>query len=139
MELTYNPPIVAIDFDETIATNGYPDIKNAKLLPYAKKGIEKIQEAGWRTVLWTCRENQYLIDAIEFLRENEIFLDAHNENILTNREYEELGYVDSRKIGADVYIDDRNINGDINWEKIAEKLINIYDINDKQMSLWESD
>lgn len=99
------PSIIAVDYDGTIAKNGFPDISkaepNIKLIEYLKQ----IREQGSRLILWTCRTDQYLIDACNWCADHKLYFDAVNENIS-----EVKGSLDGgpRKVYADVYIDDKN-------------------------------
>jgi len=136
MDLFYYPPIVAIDFDGTIYADGYPDIEEGHFVKDAIDSIKIIQNAGWRTVLWTCREGDYLKDARQVLNDEGIYMDGYNENILTQEELDEFGFKDTRKIGADVYIDDKIIGGFTNWIAIKQKLLTLYDENNMQMDLF---
>lgn len=118
---------IGIDFDGTIVENKFPQI--GELLPNAKETIKKFKEAGYTLVLWTCRTDENLREAEKFLEDNEIEFDYINEN---PEELKTLYGNDPRKIGVDVFIDDRNMqlgagdtpidwllikfNADINWE-----------------------
>ena len=89
--------------------------------------MKELQEAGWRLILWTCRENagnniskQYLTDAVEFCRINGIEFDAVNEAIL-EEDFREFGL--RRKPYAHVYIDDRNLLGFPGWKVVREILL----------------
>lgn len=103
--------VIAIDFDGTITTkNSYPVL--SEIRPYCKEVIAELQKQGYFCYLWTCRIGKELDEAIEFLKENGIELDAYNDGPSTG----------SRKLVASYYIDDRAWpnNGDIDWLKIAE-------------------
>ena len=139
METFYSPPIVAIDFDETIYGNGYPDLSEGHFIKDAIWGVKKIQKAGWRTILWTCRCGKYLEHAKEILEEEGIVFDAYNNNALTNEEFEEFNFKDSRKVGADFYIDDKDIRGRPDWRDVVEKLLSLYNTNSNQKKLFRGD
>jgi len=94
--------VVAIDFDGTIVEDNYPEI--GKLLPQAKESIQEIKELGTTIVIWTCRMDDKAEQAKEFLTKNEIPFDYFNENTDERKRF--YGN-DSRKISADIYIDDR--------------------------------
>lgn len=103
--------VVAIDFDGTIVDHEFPEI--GKLKDDAKRVINKIAE--YNTVcIWTCRSGAYEIAANNFLRYNDIhfsFFNSSPNDIISK----------SRKIIADIYIDDRNIFADkIDWLKIEK-------------------
>lgn len=112
--------IIAIDFDGTITTDA-TGIKEMELQHLAK---EVIQELGKNHVLilYTCREDEKLEDAKEFLRKNEMFYSFKYINSNANSNILKYGN-DCRKIGADVYIDDKIIGGFPGWSKIADILL----------------
>ena len=126
-DLAHIPPIIAIDFDETIVTGGYPDINKAKVINGAKEGMIEIKNAGWRIAIWTCRCGGYDKLAKNFLKDNNMPYDSFNENAITPKEFKEYGYKDSRKIGADIYIDDRQPFYEIDWGIITPTILKIYD------------
>jgi len=109
--------VIACDFDGTITEkNSFPEI--AKIRKHAAEAIRKFQNAGHTVVLWTCREGKYLDEARVFLRLNGIELDGFNYS-----PYQ----LQSRKIVADVYIDDKNVFmvDDVDWYKIEEYILNL--------------
>ncbi len=104
--------IVAIDFDGTIVTNTYPSI--GKLLPGAKETIQFIKKLGHEIIIWTCRNGMALISAKKFLEKEQIPFDRINEQSPDRLKR----YPETRKISADIYIDDRNLFGFVSWEKV---------------------
>lgn len=101
--------IAAIDFDGTLCEFKYPDIGKPKL-PFIRHCTE-LRQSGVKLILWTCRSGKQLKDAVAWCKNHGLEFDAVNENILkiTN----ELGFKDdSRKIYADIYIDDKSIRPD---------------------------
>lgn len=75
-------------------------------------------------ILWTCRSKAWLEDVIKFLKEEDILdlFECINENV------KEICWWDTRKIYADVYIDDLNLQGFPGWlrtyEILTERFIN---------------
>ncbi|MFW6015380.1 MAG: hypothetical protein ACOCRK_03020 [bacterium] len=63
------------------------------------------------------------------MKKHNIQVDAINENIPG---FEKFGYEDSRKVGADIYIDDKNLFFKNDWRLILEKLLKIYDQRDEK-------
>lgn len=125
-ELTFDPPIVAIDYDGTIAQGSYPSL--GWVNHEAIEAISILKSAGWRVVIWTCREDNYLADVKYLFRNLEIDIDAFNSNdAITKEEWGELGFSDTRKIGYDVLIDDKSLFYQDDWELIMERLLAIYD------------
>jgi hypothetical protein len=82
---------------------------------------------GARLILWTFRAGKELDDAVEFCRKNGIEFYAVNKNYP-----EEIfdGTV-SRKIDADIYIDDRNIGGFPGWSEIWQ-ILNPYELHQRE-------
>lgn len=91
--------IIAVDFDGTLQlSDGSP---NRDLI----NRLRTHQRRGDVVILWTCREGPRLFEAIRFLRAYGFFPDMVNRNCPQG--IKALGH-DSRKIYADVYIDDHN-------------------------------
>lgn len=114
--------VVAIDFDGTIVDNDFPRI--GKLKEGAKETINLI--GNYNTVcIWTCRTGEARKEAINFLQDNEINFHYFNESPLDDN-YNEV----SRKIQADIYIDDKNIfTRVIEWAQIKEYFESFIDKN----------
>lgn len=70
------------------------------------KTIRDLQLNGVKVILWTCRDGAALEEAITFCLAYGIKFDAVNENLSLIQEY--FGR-DTRKIYADLYIDDKAI------------------------------
>lgn len=98
--------IFAVDFDGFLVEDKWPEIgapidRNIKL-------VKDLKEAGHKIILWTCRRGQELAEAVQAMRlYNELTFDAVNENL---PEMIQKYGGDSRKIAADIYLDDRNMN-----------------------------
>jgi hydroxymethylpyrimidine pyrophosphatase-like HAD family hydrolase len=131
------PHIIAIDFDDTIAYNSFPDILKATLKDGAKEVINKLYEKGYYIIIWTCRylEN-HVNDCINFLNNNGIKFHIVNEN------YPSLPFKPTRKIYYDILIDDKCML-DVDWNKIEqfinEKIkndINYHTLITKEMIDW---
>ena len=103
--------IIAIDYDGTCTKeNTFPNV--GELRDGLKLCIDELQKNGNTVILWTCRHDESLKEAIKLLNDNGIYFDYYNENSSFKIE----NYGDCRKIGADCYIDDKNIfMEDINW------------------------
>jgi hydroxymethylpyrimidine pyrophosphatase-like HAD family hydrolase len=108
---------IAIDFDGTIVEDNYPSI--GKPLLFAFDTLKKLQEKGHRLILWTYRHGATLDEAIDFCKENGITFYAVNKSF--PEENFETKY--SRKISADIFIDDRNFAGMVSWGEIYQKII----------------
>jgi len=103
--------LIAVDFDGTIVEDAYPNIGKPQL--FAFETMKRLQNDGHRLILWTYRCGKKLDDAVAFCNQNGIEFYAIN-NSFPNEEYNNK---ESRKIGADLFIDDRNIGGFIGWEQ----------------------
>jgi len=94
--------IIDIDFDGTIVEDAYPKIGNPMI--FAFETLQKLQSEGHRLILWTYRNGKALRDAVMFCKENGIVFYAVNKSYPE----EEFDGKISRKIHADLFIDDRN-------------------------------
>ena len=108
--------IIAVDFDGTIVDHEYPEIGKPKL--FAFETLKALQKQGHQLILWTYRSGDKLNDAVEFCKKNEV------EFYAVNKSYPEEVFDESisRKIIADVYIDDRNVGGFHGWSNIWDIL-----------------
>lgn len=98
--------LIAVDFDGTLCEDRYPEIGSANLGLIAL--LRAIQRQGGRLILWTCRSGDRLEEAVEWCGQHGLVFDAVNKNVPET--VEKYG-TDSRKITADMYIDDRAVNG----------------------------
>lgn len=110
--------IIAVDFDGTIVEHRYPAI--GKEIPFAIETLKRLQKDQHRLILWSVREGKLLDEALEFCRNRGLEFYAVNsdfpeENPETNRSF-------SRKLKADVFIDDRNVGGLPDWGMIYEMI-----------------
>ena len=96
--------IYAVDFDGTLCESVWPGIgrPNTVLI----KHLIKRRREGNKVILWTCRCGSLLEEAVSWCRGFDLEFDAVNENLPEMIEH--FGN-DSRKIFADVYIDDKAI------------------------------
>jgi hypothetical protein len=109
---------IAVDFDNTIAYDAYPEIGEFK--PHAVRVLKKILEHGGELGIWTCRTGEQAEKVKAKLLGADIQYHAFNENFASSLEYFPD---DSRKIFADVYIDDRaNFIKEICWLWVEENL-----------------
>lgn len=97
--------VIAVDFDGTLAVTKYPEI--IKPIETTINVIRDAKSKGAIIILWTCREGKELEEAINWCKMNNVPIDYVNENV---PERIKAWGNDCRKIGADVYIDDKAIN-----------------------------
>lgn len=103
---------IAVDFDGTIVEHQYPEIGKEKL--FAFRTLKELEKKGARLILWTFRTGKELDEAVEFCRKNGIEFYAVNKNYPEEIQDDTI----SRKIDADIYIDDKNIGGFPGWSEI---------------------
>lgn len=111
-----NKLIVAIDFDGTIVEDAYPKIGKPRL--FAFETLKRLQDDGHRLILWTYRYGSRLDEAVTFCKENGVHFYAVNKSFPE----EEFDVVQSRKIYADLFIDDRNLGGFMGWGEIYQMI-----------------
>ncbi len=107
---------IAVDFDGTLVENKYPEI--GKPIMFAFESLKKLQQEGHQIILWTYRSGEKLDEAVEFCKQRGISFYAVNKSYPEEEYEEEI----SRKILADIFIDDRNINGLPPWGEIYHQL-----------------
>lgn len=112
-----SPLKIAVDFDGTIVEHRYPEI--GKEVMFAFRTLRALQEQGHQLILWTYRSGKELDDAVEYCRRNGLEFYAVNASY-PEEEFDED--YDSRKIDADIFIDDRNIGGLPSWGEIYQML-----------------
>ncbi|WP_430971650.1 BT0820 family HAD-type phosphatase [Sunxiuqinia rutila] len=103
---------IAVDFDGTIVEHKFPAIGGE--LPFATHTLKTLQEKGHRLILWTYRSGEQLDEAVDFCKDRGLSFYAVNKNYPEEKMTDSI----SRKILADVYIDDRNIGGMPSWTEI---------------------
>ena len=98
------PSILAVDFDGTLCEDAFPEIGAPKhnIISFVKAH----KKAGWKVILWTCRNKEALDAAVAWCTEQGLEFDAINTNL---PEVQSLFQGDTRKVFADVYLDDKNI------------------------------
>lgn len=110
--------IIAVDFDGTIVEDGYPGIGQERL--FAFETLKRLQADGHRLILWTYRHGKKLDEAVAYCQDNGITFYAVNQSFHEEVFKNEV----SRKIHADLFIDDRNIGGILGWGEIYQMLTN---------------
>ena len=108
--------IIAVDFDGTIVEHRFPAI--GRIHPFAFETLRALQSKGHQIILWTHRSGKELGEAVEFCLLNGVEFYAVNKNY-PEEEWDEQS---SRKILADVYIDDRNLGGLPSWGRIFQMI-----------------
>ncbi|MDD2590790.1 MAG: hypothetical protein PHV89_07750 [Fermentimonas sp.] len=102
--------IIAVDFDGTIVEHEYPAI--GKPIPFAIETLLHLQRDGHKLIMWTVRRGSMLQDAVDYCAAQGLYFYAENENYrgetIEKKEY-------SRKLKADLFIDDRNLGGLPDW------------------------
>jgi hypothetical protein len=106
--------IIAVDFDGTIVEDAYPKIGKPRI--FAFETLQRLQNDGHRLILWTYRCGPRLEEAVTFCKNNGIEFYAVNHSFPE----EEFDHNKSRKIYADLFIDDRNIGGALGWGEIYQ-------------------
>ena len=114
--------IIAIDFDGVIAevnNNWIPGTPNVPgcLVKNADVYIRKLHEDGHKIIIWTCRGGYNLYLAEQFIEKHDIPYDRINDNV--DGHYDKFKH-NTRKVHANIYIDDNQIGGIPSWEEMYE-------------------
>lgn len=124
--------IIAVDFDGTIVEHRYPRI--GQEVPFAVDTLKMLQQEKHRLILWSVREGELLDEAVEWCRAKGLEFYAVNKDY-PEEEADHKGF--SRKIKADLFIDDRNLGGLPDWgviyQMVTEKktFAEVYSQNDE--------
>jgi len=99
------PVVYAVDFDGTLHQGKWPEIgkPNLELIEF----LQRIRAAGDKVILWTCRADEQLQAAVAWCEEQGLVFDAINKNL---EEHIKYWGNDTRKVYANYYIDDRNLD-----------------------------
>lgn len=108
---------IAVDFDGTIVEHCYPAIGPEK--PFAIDTLKYLSAKRHKLILWTVREGRLLDEAVAYCKNRGLEFYAVNKNYPEEKETHE-GY--SRKLQADLFIDDRNLGGLPDWGEIYRML-----------------
>lgn len=100
--------IIAVDFDGTIVEHEYPKI--GRSIPFAIETLKELQKEGHTLILWSVRDGDLLLEAVKYCEERGLKFYAANKNYP-----EEDVATSSRKLNADLFIDDRNLGGLPDW------------------------
>jgi hypothetical protein len=126
--------VIAIDFDGTCVTHEFPRLgKDIGAVPVLKELISN----GHRLILFTMRSDQYLKDAVNWFKKNEIALYGIQTNPTQSqwtkspKAYAEL-YIDDAALGCPllvdtIFLDDEKIQNSgrpyVDWGAVREILI----------------
>ena len=117
---------IAVDFDGTIVTHEYPAI--GEELPFATETLRMLARDGHQLILWSVREGRLLQEAVDWCKERGV------EFWAVNRDYPEEKVENnnpfSRKLKADLFIDDRNVGGLLEWGQIYRMIHDNYSLKE---------
>lgn len=88
--------------------------------------VKRLQFAGVKTILWTCRRNDqngsHLDTVVQWCKARGLLFDAVNENL---PEVQQKWGGDTRKVLADFYLDDKNVQYGFPIFKLQELVIQV--------------
>ena len=125
--------IIAVDFDGTIVEHRYPRI--GEEIPFAIDTMKILQQEKHRIKLWSVRVGTLLEEAVEWCKARGLEFYAVNKDYPEEQKSHQ-GF--SRKLKADLFIDDRNLGGLPDWGLIYEMIkkkktiADIYSQNDNE-------
>lgn len=108
-----HPLLLAIDLDGTIADHHlHYDLDRTQPREGAREAMERLWDEGFQLVIWTARDD--LDEVADWLDEWRIPYDFINE--APNQP------TDSRKLVADLYLDDRGLDGRQDWNRLLRQV-----------------
>ena len=105
---------IAVDFDGTIVEHRYPEI--GEEVPFAIETLKMLIKDRYKLILWSVREGELLDEAVEWCKQRGVEFYAVNSDY--PEEEKENNNHFSRKLKADLFIDDRNVGGLPDWGEI---------------------
>jgi hydroxymethylpyrimidine pyrophosphatase-like HAD family hydrolase len=114
--LNVDSRVIAVDFDGTIVEHKFPAIGKEMLFAFAT--LKALQQKGHKLILWTIRTGDLLKEAVDYCEKNGVQFYAINKNYPE----EILDDKTSRKLNAEIFIDDRNVGGFIGWSEVWNTL-----------------
>ena len=128
---------LAVDFDQTlnhIDHVDYPACYNPDLIGFA--ALKKFQDNGGKVILWTCRTDEHLTQAVDFCHHHGLIPNAVNSHLPEQIEsFSKLfPHVtpDTRKVYCDAYIDDKCISflkkGYVDWYMVNDIINGPYNL-----------
>ena len=118
--------VIAVDFDGTIVEHMYPKIGNE--IPFATDTLKELMKDGHQLILWSVREDGLLQEAVDWCHRRGVDFWAVNKDY-PEEERSKTNHF-SRKLKADMFIDDRNVGGLPDWGTIYQMI--------KYNETWES-
>jgi len=97
--------IVAVDFDGVLCKDMFPEIGEEHR--EAVELVKQLKSAGAKVILWTCRRDDRLTDALKWCTARGLWWDEVNSN--TKENIEKYGG-DTRKVFAHLYLEDKAIS-----------------------------
>ncbi len=108
--------VIAVDFDGTLVEHAYPKI--GRPIPFAIETLKQLQGDGHLLILNSVREGELLDEAVQYCRQKGVefyAVNASNPDDMNDR-------YRTRKVNADVFIDDHNLGGLPDWGIIYQMI-----------------
>lgn len=100
--------IIAIDFDGVLCEDRFPEIGSPDYEMVSL--VRQLIDAGHEVVLWTCRVDARLDEAVAWCEDRGLHFCAVNENAPSNRARWAAEYPNgTRKVYADLYVEDHDV------------------------------
>lgn len=100
--------IIAVDFDGILCENDFPNIGKPNY--EAISLVRQLIDMGHEVILWTSRTSNRLVEAVTWCEDYGLHFCAVNENAPSNiAKYKSVYPSGTRKVYADIYIDDHNL------------------------------
>lgn len=131
--------IIAVDFDGILCKNRFPRIGAPNYGMIAL--VRQLIECGHEVVLWTSRTDNELNKAVEWCESYGLNFSAINENAPSNISMYKNKYPNgTRKVYADIYIDDHNLDCQMYMRCYSEDMM-IEHIQDslKEVLKWKEE
>jgi hypothetical protein len=126
--------VLAVDFDGTLFTGTW-NVRGEPVMPVILQTKRFCNHPHCEVILWTCREEVFLTEAIERCGEHGLVFDAVNSSTMESLRWNQLnfgrlGQTSMRKAYADLYVDDKSpgsieyfltLDPDTEWGKVRNR------------------
>jgi hypothetical protein len=128
--------VIAVDYDGTLFTGSWDSV-GEPIWPVIVQANRFCEHPRCEVILWTCREERLLAEAIKRCDEVGLRFDAVNMNTDETLKWNlfnfgRQGHTSGRKVYADLYVDDKSpgsiehfltLDPDAEWQKVKDRRI----------------
>ena len=130
--------IIAVDFDGVLCENAFPEIGKPKYEIISC--IQQLIDKGHEVILWTTRNGEELNRAVDWCGYYGLHFNNINGPATSNEaEYKNKYLVQSRKVYADIYIDDHNLEYVMSSDRVTTPHMHMLTKLKRGIQTWKTE